>query len=96
MQMQVDLVQDTCLTCGIVMFMTSQHVAHLKQTKRGYYCPNGHSQYFSGETEAERLRKQLSNMIGERNRAQSDAAQARTQAQELEKKLKQCKKSKAK
>lgn len=49
----------TCSKCGVTFSLPSTFVAGLRNSHDTFYCPNGHPQYFPGETEAERLRKQL-------------------------------------
>lgn len=45
--------------CGIQFGIEADYVKRLRQTHAWFYCPNGHHQHFPGETEAERLQRQL-------------------------------------
>jgi len=47
----------TCCTCGISMPLTIGHVEKLRETHATFYCPNGHSQWFPGETNEVKIRK---------------------------------------
>jgi hypothetical protein len=40
-----------------------------REDHQGFYCPNGHSNFYSGDNEAEKLRKQLVRAEAERDRA---------------------------
>ena len=45
--------------CGMSFAMPDTFYQRMKETKVSFYCPRGHSQYFVGETEEEKLRKRL-------------------------------------
>lgn len=48
-----------CATCGVQYAIPQKLKAELRESHRSFYCPNGHSQWFPDETEAEKLRKEL-------------------------------------
>jgi uncharacterized Zn finger protein (UPF0148 family) len=48
-----------CGECGVWFGLESNHRAKLVRENGSFYCPNGHSRRFVGQTEAERLREQL-------------------------------------
>lgn len=56
----VTLVTEECCSCGIVFAMPKD----FKQTcleyreKKPFYCPNGHQQWYTGESDAELLRRE--------------------------------------
>lgn len=50
---------ETCIKCGITFWIPATFQGKLKETKNSFYCPNGHAQFYSGETEAQRLKKLL-------------------------------------
>lgn len=58
------LVVDECCVCG-VRFAWPEDLREKKLTERqdptrnGFFCPNGHSQHFSGKPEADLLRERL-------------------------------------
>ena len=63
--MDVETYQETCLTCGIVFWITKSHQQHLVKCKNPFYCPSGHQQYYSGETDAqknEKLKRKVQNL----------------------------------
>lgn len=45
--------------CGAVFGLEAGFANYRRKDHKTFYCPNGHSQYFSGETEEEKLRKDL-------------------------------------
>jgi hypothetical protein len=53
------LVPITCYLCGIVFGLEREFKNRRINDHEPWHCPNGHSQVFSGKTEAERLREQL-------------------------------------
>lgn len=54
------LVLEECCNCGISFAMPSDFRSQcLRDHSKSFYCPSGHGQVFSGETEAQKLRRQL-------------------------------------
>lgn len=49
----------TCCSCGVEFGVPCYLKKKLLETHKRFYCPNGHEQAFLGETEAERLKKEL-------------------------------------
>jgi hypothetical protein len=45
--------------CGVTFALTVQHDNELRDSHRAFYCPNGHRQWYSQKSEAEKLRDQL-------------------------------------
>jgi len=48
-----------CCECGLLFGMESGFLAGRQRDHGVFYCPSGHSQYYAGETNEERLKKQL-------------------------------------
>lgn len=69
----------TCCTCGVLFGLTSEYIAERRRDHEWFRCPNGHSQHYSGETEAEKLARQLKAKNDElaRVRAAHDQTHAR-------------------
>lgn len=55
----ITLVAETCCVCGIAFGIPSDTRKHRLDDHGYFYCPNGHSQHYTGKTEAEKLREQL-------------------------------------
>lgn len=53
------LEQLECASCGTIFWLTRQRVNNLKSSHHSFFCPNGHSQCFPGQSEEERLREKL-------------------------------------
>lgn len=60
------LVIETCCNCGIVFGLDESYRRRLLQSHDDFYCPNGHPQHFVGETDKERLQKEV-NSLTQRN-----------------------------
>lgn len=55
----VTIVEQECGDCGIVFGMPSDFRDRRIQDHRTWYCPNGHQRHYIGETEEQKLRRQL-------------------------------------
>jgi len=67
-QRKCNLTTETCSNCGILYAMAEEFQKERLADKRTFYCPNGHSQTYTGKSEAQKLREQLDE---ERRRRQS-------------------------
>lgn len=68
----VRLESETCCRCGVVFGIEANHRARLIQKKgTNFYCPNGHPQHYIGETEADRLKRELEWARSQRDSARS-------------------------
>jgi hypothetical protein len=52
------LVAEECITCGVVFALPHTLQLQLEKSHATFYCPSGHGQVYSGETDAERLAKE--------------------------------------
>lgn len=50
---------EICCNCGIAFALPLAMLERLKQTHDWFYCPSGHAQHYTAETEAETLKKRL-------------------------------------
>lgn len=79
--------QVTCYKCGLLFGLEANHQERLRKSHDGFYCPNGHIQYYNGESDVERrarlaeerARSAESLANYERNRADSNAREANIQ-----------------
>lgn len=55
---RLDFVTIECCSCGTVWAWSLELERNLRETKRSFFCPNGHSQSFI-ESTTEKLRKEL-------------------------------------
>ncbi len=58
----LELVKVECCNCGCVYGLTETMERRMRDSHALFYCPNGHSQYFPGETEAEKLKRQVAQL----------------------------------
>ncbi len=56
-----DMQTETCCNCGTHFAMDIQIYKQRVEDHKSFFCPNGHSQHYVGETQADKLRKQLEN-----------------------------------
>lgn len=69
-----------CANCGITFGITSSFEQRRREDHKGFYCPNGHSNVYKGESETEKLRRRLdfardnaARIAAERDQAKQDA-----------------------
>lgn len=72
-----DLRTETCCECGILFAMDLGFVNRRKEDHKTFYCPSGHGQRYTGENEAEKLRRQVDRMTQERARYEDEARRLR-------------------
>lgn len=60
----------TCGQCGVTFAMPDTMRRERIADRQTFYCPNGHPRAFCGETEAERLRRELETEKAARRRAE--------------------------
>lgn len=48
-----------CINCGVAFAMPADLDDEYRRTHKNFYCPNGHSQHYTGKTEAEKLKEEL-------------------------------------
>lgn len=51
----------SCCNCGIVFGIEKEYDDLLRKEHKTFHCPNGHAQHYTGETEEQRLKKELCN-----------------------------------
>lgn len=73
----------TCYQCGVVIWMEAWILKKRRNDHRSFFCYNGHSQSFSGETVAQCLKKQLDRERGLTRMARDEAANEHRRAEHL-------------
>lgn len=68
---------EQCINCGCLFGINTEMRGELLRTHKDFYCPNGHGQHFTAETEAARLRRRL-----ERSKSQLSSMQDQYDASE--------------
>lgn len=62
-----------CGECGVVFAIEETYMDERREDHKDWLCPNGHSFYFGGESEKERLRRELRE---EQRRLENERARA--------------------
>lgn len=57
--MNIDMTVVYCANCHIPFAMTDDLIDRLRKSHNSFYCPMGHGNHYSAETEEEKLRKKL-------------------------------------
>ena len=73
---QVTYITETCCSCGVEFAMTQSFFAERQSDKDSFYCPNGHSQSYTGES----YRKQIARLEAEKIALQSRIASTKAEA----------------
>ena len=48
-----------CCSCGIAFYVGSKWIGQKKNDHSNFYCPNGHSNYYPGESNEEKVTRKL-------------------------------------
>ncbi len=78
---------EACCVCGVKFAIPQEMQNRLRLTHDFFYCPNGHSQHYTGETEAERLKKQLAQEQHRREQIETARTDLMKQRDGLERRL---------
>lgn len=70
-----------CCNCGMAFAITLTFKNRKQKDHSNFYCPNGHSQHYTGKSQEQKLKEEL-----ERKQQMLDAANARAHEQEEAKK----------
>lgn len=62
-----------CCSCGVVIALPAEFHFNRRRDHKLFYCPSGHGQHFTGETEEEKLKKKLAEREAELARARAAA-----------------------
>jgi len=69
--METDIKRITCCICYIPFWITNAHNNRLLSCHNDFYCPNGHCQSYTGESDRDKLKRAEQNLEGERQYANS-------------------------
>lgn len=87
----VELETVTCCVCGIVFAFPSLIMRRRLSDHASFWCPNGHSQSFTGESDAERLRRELNKYEQYTSALKAEVTFERDQRQAAERSLRSTK-----
>lgn len=68
LKFEVEAVWLECSQCHVAFAITTSHQARLRSDRTTFHCPNGHNQWYPGETEAQKVRKEMQAKVDEANR----------------------------
>jgi hypothetical protein len=54
-----DFAETECAACAMVFWVPEHWLKARRRSHEGFYCPNGHSLVFKGESDEEKLRREL-------------------------------------
>lgn len=87
--MDVPMHVEYCCNCGIPFQMTQDLFERLKKCHNTFYCPVGHGQHYTGETDEERLKRRVAQLEAAQQEREADfAKQLRVARQKSTKKVK--------
>ena len=56
--MEVSIIEINCCECNVSFWVTEKHRQKLLRCQNSFYCPNGHSQHYTGKTKAEKAEEE--------------------------------------
>lgn len=68
------LVAVECSQCGLAFGLTVQYKQHRRDDHGTFYCPNGHTQYFPGKSDAEKERERADRLARQVERKDREIA----------------------
>lgn len=88
LNVEVGLITETCCACGVLFAMTADLKAELQRSHKLFFCPNGHQQHYTGESDkdrAARLQRELEAQERRTLRVEAELDQANANAARVEK-----------
>lgn len=74
-KVEQELVTETCFSCRMLFAMTAEFQrSMIERPGTSFYCPQGHSQHYTGKSDADKLREQLAEERRQRQRAEQNVA----------------------
>jgi len=84
----VKIVTEECCKCGIIYGMTNYFKAERQKDHAGFYCPNGHEQVYTSESDAEKNARLLREEQARHARTLQRENEERAAREKAERKLK--------
>lgn len=86
--MRTEFVVEECCSCGVAFAMTKafkdQCLAKRGPNGKVFYCPNGHRQWYTGESEADKMRRERDQFAQRVAEWQDEAAREQRRREEAE------------
>ncbi len=77
-----------CCQCGIAFYVTSKWKERKEESHDNFYCPNGHTNYYPAESEAEKLTRKLEFEKNRRISAENELKKQKAVNQKSQKRIK--------
>jgi len=79
----VEFATIVCSDCASIFAVTTKFQAERRASHKTFYCPNGHSQYYPGKTEADKFREAANEAQAQANAARHALAVKEKELREL-------------
>ena len=76
-----------CINCGVVFAFTKYFYDERRKDHRNFFCPNGHQQHYTSESDAEKNARLLREEQQRHQRTLSRANEAEAEAARLKKRI---------
>ena len=73
-EIAVEMLSEVCISCGTPFSIPANLQQQLRKNHNSFYCPNGHSQAYMGESNEEKLRRQLTDAMAREQRLSDELA----------------------
>lgn len=80
---QVAMATETCCECSVRFAMPQSLQDRLRNSHKYFYCPNGHPQYYGGESDKDRAQRLAGQLDQERTRLQQERQRVADYANQL-------------
>lgn len=70
--------------CGVAFALTDSFIRFRRSDRELFYCPNGHSQWYPGETDKDKIQKLAGQLDQERSRVDSERRLRQETARKLD------------
>lgn len=64
LQFSTTLMTEICYSCGVQFAMPQDMRERRLEDHKNFYCPSGHGQHYTGQTEAEKQRERAEHLAG--------------------------------
>ena len=83
----IELEHITCANCGMVFAFDGDLIDRRRRDHQNFYCPSGHDNFFPGESDVEKLQRELKEAQLEIKRAEYRVQSAQLERKEAQQQL---------
>jgi hypothetical protein len=73
---EITLMREECIACGVVFAIPAHLQKRLQESHKSFCCPNGHSQYYKSESDADRYKRRMEWAENQRDQARQERDRA--------------------